>query len=156
MAKLSDAIEEFILSMLNACDDTVDLRRNELAEYFGCVPSQINYVIATRFTLDKGFSVESKKGGGGYVRIIRHKASGDDYLVYLLRERIKSSITYKECEAIVCRLAQQEYLSKREAEIILAALKDAPIPINLELKDIMRAHILKNIILTILKDREEK
>ncbi len=65
MAKLSDTIEEFILSMLSACDNTVDLRRNELAEYFGCVPSQINYVLATRFTVDRGFSVESKKGGGG-------------------------------------------------------------------------------------------
>lgn len=156
MAKLSDTIEEFILSMLSACDDCVDLRRNELAEYFGCVPSQINYVIATRFTVDKGYSVESKKGGGGYVRIIRHKTHGDDYLIYLLRERIGSAITYKECESICSRLYEQEYIDKREMGIILAALKDAPIPISLELKDMIRAHDIKNIILTILKDREEE
>lgn len=155
MAKLSDTIEEFILSMLSACNDTVDLRRNELAEYFGCVPSQINYVIATRFTVDKGFSVESKKGGGGYVRIIRHKTDGDDLIVYLLKERIGSSISYKECENIVCRLAEDKYITCREADVILAALKDTPIPINLELKDIIRAHIFKNVLLTILKDREE-
>ena len=155
MAKLSDSIEEFILSMLNACDDTVDLRRNELAEYFGCVPSQINYVIATRFTMDKGYSVESKKGGGGYVRIIRHKTEGNDFLVYLLNERIGSSISYKECENILCRLVEQEYMSAREGNISLGALKDTPIPINLEMKDMIRAYTFKNIILTILKDREE-
>ena len=156
MAKLSDTIEEFILSMLSACDDSVDLRRHELAEYFGCVPSQINYVIATRFTVDKGYSVESKKGGGGYVRIIRHKAKGNDYLAYLLHERIGSSITYKECDNICNRLLEQGYLTKRETEIVLAALKAAPIPISLELKDMIRAHNMKNIILVILKNREEQ
>lgn len=155
MAKLSDTIEEFILSMLSACNDTVDLRRNELAEYFGCVPSQINYVISTRFTLDKGFSVESKKGGGGYIRIIRHRTDGDNLLMYLLRDRIGSSISYKECEDIIYRLVEQEHMSEREGGLVLSALKDAPIPVNLELKDIIRAHILKNVILTILKDEEE-
>ena len=156
MAKLSDTIEEFILSMLSACDNTVDLRRNELAEYFGCVPSQINYVLATRFTVDRGFSVESKKGGGGYVRIIKHKVEGDDFLSYLLKERIGSAISYKECESIVLRLYDQQYLTGSERDIILAALKDATIPVNFEFKDIIRAHVLKNVILTILKYREEK
>ena len=155
MAKLSDTIEEFILSMLNACDDTVDLRRNELAEYFGCVPSQINYVISTRFTMDKGFSVESKKGGGGYVRIIRHKAHGDDFLIYLLTERIGNEISFKECENIVSRLVNEEYISQREGHIILAVLKDLQIPVKLGMKDVLRANILKNIIVAILKDKEE-
>lgn len=155
MAKLSDSIEEFILSLLNACDDTVDLKRNELAEYFGCVPSQINYVIATRFTLDKGYLVESKKGGGGYVRIIKRKTDGDDLLMYLLKERIGSSISYKECEGIIFRLRDHEFLSNRESALLLCTLKDAPVPINQEMKDIMRAYILKNAILTILNGREE-
>ena len=67
----------------------------------------------------------------------------DDYLIYLLRERIGSSITYKECESILSRLYEQEYVSEREMGIILAALKDAPIPISLELKDMIRAHDIK-------------
>lgn len=154
MAKLSDTIEEFILSMLNACDNSVDIRRNELAEYFGCVPSQINYVISTRFTMDKGFSVESKKGGGGYVRIKKHNIESDSFLTYLLQERLGGSITYRECEDIVGRLCDQGYLTEDESRLILAAVKDTPIPISLELKDMMRAYVMKSIIMTILKIRE--
>lgn len=156
MANLTDTIEEFILSMLKVCDNSVDLRRNELAEHFGCVPSQINYVIATRFTADRGYSTESKKGGGGYVRIIRHNIENDDYLVYLLKERILGSISFRECEDILDRLIEEGYISQREHNLILSSLKDTPIPLSLELKDMVRAYIMKNVILTILHMKEAK
>ena len=69
--RLSDAIEEFIKELWMPDEPEVELKRNELAEYFRCAPSQINYVLSTRFTPDHGYAIESRRGGGGFIRIIR-------------------------------------------------------------------------------------
>ena len=69
--RLSDTIEHFIKELMTQEEPEVELRRNELAEYFSCAPSQINYVLATRFTPDNGYIIESRRGGGGYIRIVR-------------------------------------------------------------------------------------
>ena len=69
--RLSDTIESFIKEMMRQEEQGVELKRNELAEYFGCAPSQINYVLSTRFTPDAGYMVESRRGGGGYIRIVQ-------------------------------------------------------------------------------------
>src|SRR5690606_12275077 len=72
MRNISDLIEQYLKQMLqDSSEGTVEIQRNELADRFSCVPSQINYVISTRFTLEKGYLVESKRGGGGYIRIQR-------------------------------------------------------------------------------------
>ena len=154
MAKLSDTIEEFILSMLSACENSVDFKRNELAQYFNCVPSQINYVLATRFTSDKGYLVESKKGGGGYIRIIKATNTEDNFLMYLLQERIGNSITLNECDGLLYRMAELDLITNRERNIIFSSLKDVPIPMNAQIKDIIRAAVFKNIILSILNEEE--
>ena len=88
MARLSDMIEEFIKALLEESNGQLELQRNELADYFECAPSQINYVLATRFSLDRGYYIESRRGGGGYIRIIRLDMDNNDYIMYLLRERI--------------------------------------------------------------------
>ena len=85
MARLSDMIEDFINALLNESDGQLELQRNELADYFECAPSQINYVLATRFSVDRGYYIESRRGGGGYIRIIRLDIDDDDYMMYLLR-----------------------------------------------------------------------
>ena len=77
MAQLSDSIEQFIKNLMEE-DRQIDLKRNELAQHFGCAPSQINYVLATRFSIDHGYVIESRRGGGGYVRIIRIQRIGPD------------------------------------------------------------------------------
>ena len=70
--RLSDTIEQFIKDMMQREQQAeIDLKRNELAEYFHCAPSQINYVLATRFTPDHGYVITSQRGGGGYIRIVR-------------------------------------------------------------------------------------
>lgn len=150
MAKISDVIETFILSMLEQSENSIEIKRNELATYFGCVPSQINYVISTRFALDKGYIVESKQGGGGYIRITRMDADKAEYLNYLKNERIGSAITFRETNNIVSHLFESGVLTSGEKEIILSALKEMPMPMNGEYKDIMRAGIFKNIIVVIL------
>ena len=86
MARLSDMIEEFIKALLEESNGQLELQRNELADYFECAPSQINYVLATRFSLDRGYYIESRRGGGGYIRIIRLDMDNNDYIMYLLRE----------------------------------------------------------------------
>ena len=76
MAQLSDSIEQFIKELM--CEEAhIELRRNELAQHFGCAPSQINYVLATRFSVDHGYIIESRRGGGGYVRIVRMQERGE-------------------------------------------------------------------------------
>ena len=94
--RLSDSIETFIKALLAEDEQSVELKRNELAEYFGCAPSQINYVLATRFTLDDGYVIESRRGGGGYIRIVRVMSSDHQQLMYLINERIGQSITEAE------------------------------------------------------------
>ena len=71
MARMSDIIEDFIKQLINETDGSIEIQRNELANYFKCVPSQINYVIDTRFTTERGYYVESRRGGGGYIKIQR-------------------------------------------------------------------------------------
>ncbi len=156
MAKLSDEIEKVILSMLKESDSVLNLQRNEMAEQFNCVPSQINYVIATRFTQDKGYIVESRKGGGGYVRIIKTGIEADEFLESLITIRIKDKIAIRECRDIMFRLRELNYVSDFEKSIILAALSDFHVNVSKEDKDTIRAGILKNILLTILYEKEGK
>ena len=70
MANISDLIESFLIDLFGD-ESSIYISRNELAQYFNCAPSQINYVLSTRFTLDKGFAIESRRGGGGYVTLVR-------------------------------------------------------------------------------------
>ena len=81
--RLSDSIEQFIKDLLKEESTEVELKRNELAEYFGCAPSQINYVLATRFSPDHGYLTESRRGGGGYIRIVRVVRSGSQRLMLM-------------------------------------------------------------------------
>ena len=74
---LSDTIASFIDQMLNDCGGTLEIKRNDLAKKLGCVPSQINYVVASRFTPERGYLIESRRGGGGYIRIVRREIDAD-------------------------------------------------------------------------------
>ena len=91
MAQLSDTIEKFIKDLMEE-GTQVELRRNELAHHFGCAPSQINYVLATRFSVDHGYVIESRRGGGGYVRIVRMHQSPEGNLLSVLLQRVGTEI----------------------------------------------------------------
>ena len=111
MAQLSDNIEQFIKELM--CEDTrVELKRNELAQHFGCAPSQINYVLATRFSVDHGYIIESRRGGGGYVRIVRMQPRGDGNLLDALLTRVGNSVDEETANAIIAHLADIK-LSRR-------------------------------------------
>ena len=151
--RLSDSIESFIKTLLSQDETEVELKRNELAEYFGCAPSQINYVLATRFTLDDGYIIESRRGGGGYIRIVRVVESGPQRLSYLINERIGSAITEEEAGRLIGQLAEQQVITAQEADIMRAAVsgQTMAIPVPDQMKDALRARCLKNMLTAVAR-----
>lgn len=143
---LSDRIEAFITELLKEdSDEWLELRRNELASIFGCVPSQINYVISTRFSPEHGYIVESRRGGGGYLRIKQlHSADG------IIADTIKSigeSIDEKSAKAYISNLVRQDALNSKDASLILSGISDTVLIADEPLRSVLRANILKNMLM---------
>lgn len=153
--RLSDTIESFIKQMLQEEQMEIELKRNELAEYFHCAPSQINYVLATRFTPDHGYVTSSQRGGGGYIRIVRVCRSANDQLSYLIRERIGDSLDISSAQALCSQLAENQVLSLSDVQLIAAAISPQAlsVPIPEAVKNAMRAKIFKTMLLTIAQQK---
>jgi transcriptional regulator of stress and heat shock response len=151
--RLSDTIEEFIKMLLAQETKEVELKRNELAEYFHCAPSQINYVLSTRFTADHGYLIESQRGGGGYIRIVRVTRSQDDQLAYLMRERIGEQIDEQTAQVICTHLSDNGIIAKNDALLMISALSNQAlsVPIPEAIKDTIRAKTLRNMLLGIAR-----
>lgn len=150
MARISDTIENFIKDMLNEeRERQVLIQRNELADKFSCAPSQINYVLTTRFTYEKGYIIESKRGGGGYI-VIR-KITYDDKAerFNLINNSIGESITYGNALSILEHLNDSKVISKNELEIIKITLNDRTLA-SVENKNKLRADMLKGILAVVL------
>lgn len=149
MARLSDIIEEFIKSMMKESEEELQIQRNELADYFSCAPSQINYVLTTRFTHDKGYIIESRRGGGGYIVIRRINFEGFESRAEKIIESIGDSITYDNSMALLESLFDSSEITEREFEIIKLTLNDRTLS-KVDNKNKLRADILKSIIWIIL------
>ena len=121
MAQLSNEIEKFIKDLMEE-DSQIELKRNELAQHFGCAPSQINYVLATRFTIDHGYVIESRRGGGGYVRIVRMQQESGKNLLQELLARIGNAIDEDTSVAIISHLMECGIITRREALLMRAAV----------------------------------
>ena len=149
--RLSDSIEHFIKTMLNEESTEVELKRNELAEYFKCAPSQINYVLATRFSPDHGYVTESRRGGGGYIRIVRVVESGSQRLMYLINERIGDSLEEEECLRLISQLKEQRIVTAEEGALMAASIstRSLAVPITDPMKGALRARMMKNMLMTI-------
>lgn len=148
MANISNIIEEFILQALGE-DDSIEISRNSLADYFCCAPSQINYVLETRFTLDRGFSKESRRGGGGFIKI--SKLAQNDHLSTIILENVGEELSYKRMYQILQRLEKEKIISKREFNIIKVALSDEALSAPLMLKDKIRANAFKCLLIELMK-----
>ena len=146
--KLSNIIEEFIKEMLEE-ERVVELQRNELASRFNCVPSQINYVISTRFSPERGYSVESRRGGGGYIRITKAVPEDGNYIMQTVN-RIGNFISAANMAAIVQSFYANDLLTAREAKLIMAALSDNSLMIKAPERDAVRARMLKNILVNLI------
>ena len=117
----SDSIEEYIKQLL-AQSGIAEIKRSNLADTFQVVPSQINYVIKTRFTIQNGYLVESKRGGGGYIRIEKVNLVDDADVLDALIQVIGDSITQRDAYAVVQSLYEDDVLNRREAQLILVAI----------------------------------
>ncbi len=143
--KMSDVIEQFLLEMLQDDADIV-LKRNELASRFSCAPSQINYVIGTRFTGQRGYEVESQRGGGGYIRIRRVAPGGSNYIMHVVNA-VGDAISYASVQAMVVNMMQSGLLNEREGKLICAAVSDRSLPVSQPVRDQLRATVFKNMLI---------
>lgn len=150
MARLSDIIETFLKSLINEEEGSVEIQRNELANKFNCVPSQINYVISTRFTTDKGYYVESRRGGGGYISIKRlNTESAGDYLMHIITS-VGDRISQHTCEIFINNFVDYNIIEDREAMLMKAATSDKVLmDVPIEKHDDVRATILKNMLMSL-------
>ncbi len=152
MARLSDVIEGFIKELLDETkSEEVEIQRNELANYFSCAPSQINYVLTTRFTQDKGYYIESRRGGGGCIKITRICYANDKSLVELLIDKIGDYITNDAANKLIEGLYESDVLTQREVLIIKSVINDRTLNLAMDNKNKVRADILRSIILNIFK-----
>jgi len=151
MARMSDIIEAFIKQMINETDGAIEIQRNELANYFNCVPSQINYVIDTRFTTERGYYVESRRGGGGHIKIRRVNVNRPgNYLMHIISS-MGDSISQQSAEVFIKNFIDYEVISEREGHIIKAATSDKALgSIRAPERDTLRATILKNMLASLL------
>lgn len=155
MAQLSDNIEHFIKELM--CEEAqIDLRRNELAQHFGCAPSQINYVLSTRFSIDHGYLIESRRGGGGYVRIVRMHPRQEGNMLDALLKRIGNSIDEETAFAITQHLKDCNLITDREAALIRAAVGRNALALPVSGKDVLRAAVLKNLLIQVFRNAEEE
>ena len=154
MANISDVIEQFILDNLGE-DEAIDISRNELASFFSCAPSQINYVLETRFTLDRGYIKESRRGGGGYIRIQRVPLENDDKMATLVTSGIGDELSSKRAGQIIEKLMRDGVISKREKGIIDAMISGSALSVPLAIKDRLRAQVFKACLVYLLNTKEE-
>ena len=139
MRNTSDMIEKYLKELLTQAAE-IEIRRSELAANFGVVPSQINYVIKTRFTLPKGFEVESKRGGGGYIRIVRIQYSDEHEFLMDLMDKIPEKLTITMLRDLLQLLFNEKIVAEREGNLFLSTLS-SPV-----LTDLQRAILFTNLV----------
>ena len=154
MAQLSDAIEHFIKELMEE-DKQIEIKRNELAQHFGCAPSQINYVLATRFSVDHGYIIESRRGGGGYVRIVRMTQGANDNMLETLLKRVGTSIDEESANAIIACLHERKLITRREALLMRSAVAKNALQLPVSAKDVLRASVLRNLLAQVFRNLEE-
>lgn len=148
---LADHIERYLKQLLDrAGRNGVEVRRIELAEQFECVPSQINYVLKTRFSNERGYIVESRRGGGGYIRIIRLEPQPHREIFPWIYRTVGKSIGMDEAEALLERLVDQGYVTRKEAAIIRGSLRKETGYLDEPWDGMLRASLLKSMLLLVL------
>lgn len=150
MANLSDYIERYLKQLLSQ-QHTVEIQRNELSHHFGCAPSQINYVLTTRFTPERGYLVESRRGGGGFIRVIRLSLDPGQDLCTMVLEAVGTQITQDEALGYIDRLRYENLITEREAALMRATVQRETINLSVSVRDKIRANLLKAMITAILR-----
>ncbi len=142
---MSDAIEKLLIDMLREAGGSLEIQRNILAGELKCVPSQINYVIQTRFTPERGYVVESRRGGGGGVKIKWVVPTDTHYPMHIVNS-VGESISERTAQVFIGNLLDYECITKREAHLLLGAINNKSLPFTPEIRDKVRARVFKNMI----------
>ncbi len=151
LMRLSDIITKEIIRMLNESEvNTAEIQRNEFAALMGCAPSQINYVLSSRFTPEHGYIIESRQGGGGYIRIKRITLSHTSAIMHIINS-VGDSIDALSTRIVIENCLETELIDKGRAKLMYAALSNTSLqsvpPI---LRDSVRADLLKQMLLTLI------
>ncbi len=148
---LTDTIAKLIEQMLSEAGGSLELQRNDMAARLGCVPSQISYVITSRFTPERGYIIESKRGGGGCIRIVKKQMQRDEYLMHFFYA-IGDEMDERTLEAYVSNLLDNGFIGNREKNIICAATSGSALgSVPQEIRNNVRAQIFRHIILSIMR-----
>ncbi len=148
--RMSDIVAKYILEMLDESDGNAEIQRNELASSLGCVPSQINYVITSRFTPEQGYIVESRRGGGGYIRITRINPNPTNALMHIINT-IGNKLDKLSAEIMINNMLSRGIITKDNARLIAAAMSErAFLSIPQQYRDYLRASLFKNMLLTLV------
>jgi transcriptional regulator CtsR len=152
MSNLADRMEEYLKKLLILSPSGyIDIKRKELANKFLCVPSQINYVLGTRFTLDKGYLVESKRGGKGYVRIKKLQLSVENLLSTFPKDLVAGGISEDRARGIIQRLYELKYISLRESGLMESALSGLKVVEDNSFRKELRGLLLRDMLLLLIK-----
>ena len=145
---ISDLIADFLQDCLDETGDGVlEVQRSELAQKFNCVPSQINYVMSTRFSPERGYIVESRRGGNGYIRITRVRVDRETLLMHVINS-LGDQVDLPSARAILGNLAESGALTEDLARTLLAAVGDKALgAVPRDLRDRVRADVLKNVLI---------
>jgi transcriptional regulator CtsR len=155
LRNISDIIEGYLKEVIElGGKGHIEIKRSEIADKFQCVPSQINYVINTRFTAERGYLVESKRGGGGYIRILRVKANSEADLIDEILQQVGDTIPQTASQDFIFRLIDENVITRREAKLMVAALDRSVLCINLPERDELRARILHAMLLTLKYNKQ--
>jgi transcriptional regulator CtsR len=147
--RMSDLVAQHILAMLDEHNGNAEIRRNELANDLGCVPSQINYVITSRFTPEQGYIVESRRGGGGYIRISRVKVDKGTAIMHIVNS-IGNTLDKATAEVLIKNMYSRSIIDLQAARLLLSAMSERVfVEVPNELRDVLRARIFKNMLLTL-------
>ena len=150
MRNISDIIEGYLKEVIEVeGQGLIEIKRNELAKQFACAPSQINYVINTRFTTEHGYFVESKRGGGGYIRILRVTIHSKKNVLDEIEEQIGTAIAQTNAERIIYRLLDEDIINEREASLMKAAMDRTTLQLVLPIRDEVRARLMRAMLHTI-------
>lgn len=147
----SDLIARFIMEALEESDGFAELQRSALAEMFSCVPSQINYVISTRFSPERGYVVESRRGGGGYIRIRRVRNTPRELLMHTVNA-VGESLDFNTAAAFVSNIYEAGIMDKTSARLILTAVSDPALrPLSSAGRNVVRASIFKQLLIKLIE-----
>ena len=143
--RMSDIIEEFIKDLFDEENKAIEIQRNELAEHFNCVPSQINYVISTRFKPSQGYYVESRRGGGGHITIKKVNNTKEDYIMHIINN-IERNLSSNEVDILISDFLSYNIIGEKEAKLLKVATSDNVLGLPKNIKDEVRARRVKNML----------